>query len=96
MATLTRILAGDRDVIFEIDFDDANLWLTSLRCINNSPNPVWGQATQLSNGRAYERTFPANSTTEQAIPTAPNGRMSITITPAGKLDGVEYRFMCPA
>lgn len=96
MAIVTKTLGGDTNVIFEVDYDDVNLRLTALRCINNSPNQVWAQATQLSNRRTYQKTFDANSTTEINIPTGVANRLNITITPSGKIDGVDYFTMSPA
>lgn len=101
MAIVTRVMAGDGDPVrgyvrFEVDYDDVNLRLTALRCINNSTEACWGKVLKNSNGRTYERTFAANTTTTLTIPTGAAGRLTITITPNGKIDGVDYFFMWPA
>lgn len=103
MAIQTRVIASDGDeqrgfVTFEVDYDDVTMLLVMLRCINLSSETAYGRAVLVSNtNRDYSRVFPAQATTEQAIPTSPNGRIQVFINPLNnKLDGVEYYFMWPS
>lgn len=86
MATVTKNLAifDGGNVIFELDYDDVVLRLLAIRCINGSNQPAFGRATALANGRTYSRTFDANQTTEQAIPTNAANRLDITIDARGR------------
>lgn len=100
MATVTRQIGGDGDpargyVFWEIDFDDAKLLLTAVRCRNESSEATYGSVTQISNGRTYGMRFPPNSTTNIAIPTGQAQKIDISIMPSGKLDGVHYSFVWP-
>lgn len=101
MAIVTKAMGGDGNpehgyVRFEVDYDDTNLRLTTLRCINNSDLPCWGKVLKNSNGRTYQMTFPANQTTTLNIPTGASQRLTITIDANGRIDGVDYFFMWPA
>lgn len=98
MATVTKTLGvfDGGNVIFELDYDDVALRLTAIRCINGSNQPAFGQATATANGRTYSRTFAANATTEQAIPTGAQTRLDITIDARGRVYGVDYALAWPA
>lgn len=98
MATVTKNLAvfDGGNVIFELDYDNVALRLLSIRCVNNSNQPAFGKATALANGRTYSRTFAANTTTEQAIPTNPQNRLDITVDARGRVGGVDYSLAWPA
>ena len=100
MTIITKDIGGDGDPVrgyvkFQIDYDNVNLRLIALRCINNSTEACWGQATKISNGRSYDMRFPPSSTTYIAIPTAPSTRLEITIDARNRVDGVEYHFVWP-
>ncbi len=98
MATVTKNLAvfDGGNVIFELDYDDVALRLLVVRCINGTAQPDFGRATSTANGRTYSRTFAANATTEQAIPTNSQNRLDITIDARGRVDGVDYQLAWPA
>lgn len=97
MAIATKTLGGFDDGLcrFELDYDDVNLRLTVVRCINNTAQPASAQATATANGRTATRIFAANSTVELAIPTGPTTRLDVTIDGRGRLDGVDYQLAWP-
>lgn len=101
MAIISKRQGGDGDPIrgyveFWIDYDDALLRLTALRCINNSTELAWGRVTNLQTNRSYEQTFAANQTTEISIPGNAAQRLNISIDANGRIDGCDYFFMWPA
>lgn len=98
MAIITRQLArmGGGVCIFEFDYDDVELLIAAIRCINNGDYPAWGMATCLATDKTYDATFPANKTTEISLPTSISDRLDITIREDGKIDGVDYRVKYPA
>lgn len=98
MAVITRNLAyfAGASVEFQIDYDDVNMLLLAIRCINNSAQAAYGKAYHLATGRMYDSYFPANQTTFIEIPTGPQTRMQVSITGNGRMDGVDYTLMYPA
>ena len=102
MAIVTKTIGHDGTpdggyVEWQIDYDDARLRLTAVRCINNSTSIAWGKAVSVANpSRSYSTTFPANQTTVINIPTGASQRLDITVDARGRVDGVDYQFMVPA
>jgi hypothetical protein len=96
MAIITKTLGNfdNGNVVFELDYDNVNLRLTALRCINNTSQAAYGQARKTSNGRAYDMRF-GPGTTVIAIPTQTATRLTITIDARGRVDGVDYQLMWP-
>jgi hypothetical protein len=90
MAIVTKPMGGFTGITFQVDYDDVNLRLTAIRCINTTAHACRGQVTATANGRTYNRTFAANQTTELAIPTNAPARLSITVDARGRIDGVDY------
>ena len=78
MTQTHRVGGFDNDrVLFEYDFDDATLLISTIRCINQTDRDAWGSATDLLRNRTYERIWPANATTEQGIPTGQGQRLEL-------------------
>lgn len=94
MAILTRVLAGG-DPHLEYDWDDVTLYMRAIRCTNTTGLDAYVWARCLANGRVYDATV-GQGLTELSIPTNTANRLALTVTPSGKLDGVEWSFMCPA
>jgi hypothetical protein len=92
VATQTKTLNGWEGCRFEIDYDDATLYLTALRCVNMTAFPAYGTATQVLSGRTRTATFPANQTTTISIPTGGAQRLQLQLDGRGRLDGVDYSF----
>jgi hypothetical protein len=96
MATVTRTIAILADDVsgelatLEVDYDDVQLRINVVRCINPTSLGVVVVAERLSNGRTYTNTFPAGQTSAINIPSGPNDRLAVTIDARGRLDGVEY------
>lgn len=79
-----RVGGFDNDrVVWEYDYDDTTLYVVTLRCINQTDHAVWASATDTIRNRTYERTWPANATTEQNIPTGQANRLELVIGPRG-------------
>lgn len=97
---LTRQRGSDGDetrgyVTFEIEYEANALYLTALRCINQSTEAAWGCVTHIATGRTYSMRYPAGQTTVLPIPTLSTQRLSVTIDARGRLDGVDSAFMWP-
>lgn len=67
MPTATVMTFEGGLIEFQVDYDASNR-LTAVRCINQTDHDVWARVARPDNGRAYEHTFPANTTQEFAIP----------------------------
>jgi len=103
MATVTKVISQFTDptdgsqCVFEYDYDDALLRVQTFRCINNCPQQAYGWVARSSNQNVnYEATFQANSTFEVAVSQGAANRLQLTVTPSGKLDGLEVSFRYPA
>lgn len=91
MATVTRFAGGNGlGGLVYYDYDDATLFMTAARCVNGGPVAVTIQVTQTATTRTYSRACPAGQTTEQKIGTNAAQRMALTVTPNGKLDGIDW------
>lgn len=74
-------------------WDDVNLRLTAVGCINNSDKNYAAEAVieadQPNAGRKQSAIFLAGTTTEQPIPTGAAQRIPVTINPRnGRIDGI--------
>lgn len=91
MATVTRFAGGNGlGGLVYYDYDDATMYLRAARCVNAGPIDVTIQITQTVNARAYSRVCAAGQTTEQKIGTNAAQRMALTVTPNGRLDGIDW------
>lgn len=96
MALVTHVLAGGDECRLEYDYDDATLYLRTIRVVNNRADGVYVRATSTSTGRMYERTC-APGTTSVSIPTGAAARLALRRgLLGGKLDGVEWALNIPA
>ena len=94
MAIVTKTIGGFGDgITFQVDYDDVNLRLTALRCINISNRNAWVKLTKISNGRSAEGIFLANQTQVVTIPTVSATRIAITIDTRGRIDGCNFWLM---
>jgi hypothetical protein len=98
--TLSEQQAPDGQMVtFQFDYDDVDLRVRTIRCINPSASAAWAKAVLISNGRTYEHTFQPgqpNSTEELTIPTGQAQRLQLFVNANGKLDGVEWETRVPA
>ena len=99
MATQTRALGSVSDsqvpphyAALEIEYDDATLLLTAVRVINETNRTARVTAGKADGTRTQTRDVAAGQTVTQAIPTNQANRLELTVTPSGKLDGVQYSF----
>lgn len=92
MAILTRNLlyAEGGNVIVNYDYDDITFDLLSVQVINLTLNTyaITATSTEASNKKYSIDGIPG--VTVQVIPPGQENRMHLTITPSGKLDGVEW------
>lgn len=92
MAILTRNLlyAESGSLIVNYDYDDVDLDLLSIEVINltNHSYTITATSTSASNKKYTIDGVPG--TTVQVVPPGQENRMHLTVTPSGKLDGVEW------
>jgi len=84
--------APENVATLSIEYDDALLRILSLTVTNPTSKTVNWSATSTNNGRNYRGTIPPQ--TPSTVLTINNAqaqnRLAITITPNGRVDGVEY------
>lgn len=85
MATVTREVGGFEGglIVWQYDYDDQTLYVLTIRCLNQTDSTAWASATDTIRDRTYERTWPAQATTEQAIPTGQANRLELVVGPRG-------------
>lgn len=100
MAIVTRLVASGIDPTngsvwsVEYDYDDTDLRVRKVRCTNPTTKPVNISVTGKVNSRTYTRSVPANTAlVELNISTTAANRLQLTVTPSGKLDGVEVNYI---
>lgn len=71
-------------------YDDTDMMIRTVFCHNPTTRPVNISVTGKSNSRNYTRSVPANTDVVSInISTNAANRLQLSITPSGKLDGVE-------
>jgi hypothetical protein len=92
MALQTRELANvdGGSFVLSFDFDDTDLRIRTIRGVNTGTRSYTVVATSTSNGRQYTATVDAGAMVEQSVPTGAAQRLQLSVTPSGKLDGVEW------
>jgi hypothetical protein len=93
MATITKRLAGhnQESVLLELDYDDVTMLATALRCINTTAHNASCSAFRVSDGANIDHTF-APGTVSFTLPTGIAARITLSILPSGKLDGIYVAF----
>jgi hypothetical protein len=101
MATVTQTLgffvfddAGTQTATLQLDYDDALLTPLLVRCINTAPAVLTVTATStIGNhiGQTASHSFTANQTSVVNLPSGAVNRWSVSITPQGRIDGVEMQ-----
>lgn len=98
MATVSRTIGSVYDpdggmATLAYDYDDATLLLLAVRIVNGANATARLVARRADGtGQTYTLDGPAGQTTEQAIGTNQAQRLQLSVTPSGKLDGVEINF----
>lgn len=95
MATHGDDGAGNPLVVFEIDYDDADLRVRAVRCINNSGQPAYAEASRLDGSRKVSSVFLAGTTTSFVVLTTAPTRLQLTLTPKGGIDGLAFSTVWP-
>lgn len=95
MAIQTKVLAvlpWDADLVarLEIDYDNADLRIRTVRVVNPAPRGLIVTAARTNGTRTYSATAPANQTTTVTVPTTAANRLQLVVDAQGRLDGVEY------
>lgn len=98
MATQTKTLwtgfdpASGNMADIQMNWDDVNFTILSFVIHNPTSKSISVSATSTSNGKNYSGTVQPNTpTTTLSINSGAQNRLDISVTPSGKLDGVEYR-----
>jgi hypothetical protein len=71
-------------------YDDQSLLLTAVRVDNQTNQPCFVEAKRIDGTRTYSETWQAGEHRSIAIGTQQANRLQLTVTPSGKLDGVEW------
>jgi len=72
-------------------YDNVNLRILSFTALNPTSKTIAFSATSTSNNKNYSGTIPPNTASVTISMTAgAQNRLDISVTPSGKLDGVEY------
>lgn len=95
MAIVTRTMAvlpwdEARVALLQIDYDDVDLRVRTVRVINPAPRGLVVTAGRTDGTRTYTATAPPNQTTEVNVPTGAINRLQLNVDARGRLDGVEY------
>lgn len=93
MALITKELARVDNGAFVLSFvyDDADLRIRTIVAVNTSLTRAYDvTAVSTATGRTYTATVAAGATIEQSISTGAAQRLQLSVTPSGKLDGVEW------
>lgn len=92
MATVTHNLLVSDGGLFTVDFDydDVTMRIISIAVVNNTDRTITVTATSTSNGRNYTLPFVPGSNEVFNIPAGAANRLDLSVTPSGKLDGVEW------
>lgn len=76
-------------LIVGFDYDDIDLNILRVMVNNSSAGNYYIKATATATGREYRFTIPPG-VIEQDVPQQVATRLHLTVTPSGKLDGVEW------
>lgn len=92
MATKTTVLASMDGGLFALsfDYDDVSMSILTIHVVNTNTRPYSITATSTSTGKVYSIAVQANTTVNKSIPTNQANRLGLSVTPSGKLDGVEW------
>lgn len=73
------------------DYDDITFQILTIHVNNNSGRSWQVAAMDTATQKTYTATIPKNANVDQPIPQTLANRLKLTITPSGKLDGVEWQ-----
>lgn len=92
MATQTHNLITAESGAFTVDFDydDVLLRILSVTAINNTDRTITVTARSTSTNRTYTLPITAGTNQTLTIPAGAANRLDLSVTPSGKLDGVEW------
>ena len=94
MAILTKNLAVLTDegqtALVDLDYDNVALTLVAVHVTNPTARAIFVSGVVAKNGRSFSQTFAAGQTTTLNLPQNPANKLDITITPNGRINGVEY------
>lgn len=98
MATQTKTLWTAFDPVsgngadIQMSYDDVSMRIISFTAHNPTSKTISFSATSNGNGKNYGGTVqPDTAELTIAMTAGTQNRLDITVTPSGKLDGVEYR-----
>lgn len=91
MATVNQRIGGmDGVMSVNIDYDDVSMRVLAFHIVNNGARTYTISATSTVNGRNYLFDIPAGSVIDQNVPPGASNRLQLSVTPSGKLDGIEW------
>lgn len=76
-------------LVVNLDYDDTTLRILSIHVENNSAQDYIVSATATATGRNYTLTIPPGII-DQPVPQNTVDRLQLSVTPSGKLDGVQW------
>jgi YD repeat-containing protein len=73
----------------DYDYDDASLQVTGVRIANGTNLSTFVRVIGTANNRTYQKTTAPHTTETVTIGSNQAARLQLTVTPSGKLDGVQ-------
>lgn len=90
MATINKLIGGMDGMTVSIDYDDVSMRVLAFHVVNSANRSFTISATSTVNGRNYLFTIAPNSTIDQDVPPGASNRLQLSVTPSGKLDGIDW------
>ena len=97
MAIVTRVAStvahSDGTVArLEYDYDDGDLRIRTIRCINETPRTARVLAARTNGTRQHSADTAPRATRTVNVPTTAANRLQLVVDQRGRLDGVDFSF----
>lgn len=90
MALVNHILFISNGLVITYDYDDVSLQIDAINIDNKSGRAWQVSATSTSTGKNYTFDITEGLVNSFNVPPGAANRLSLSITPSGKLDGMEW------
>lgn len=88
---ITTDQAGNQATL-NYKYDDVSLLITEIDIVNGTTLGAFASGTSTSTGKNYQTTVPAGQNQVITVATNKANQLQLTVTPSGRLDGVEWEF----
>lgn len=90
MATVNKPLYVGDGLTVSFDYDDVTFRILTVHVVNEAARSFVVNAFAAANNKNYQFTINAGVELHQAVPQNAANRLGLSVTPSGKLDGVEW------